>query len=71
MNICLHWSAIAGSFECARELTFGSSDPQINAKNKFGETPLYENLLYFFLTVFSGTPLHFLTVLLMNNLSSL
>jgi len=41
MNICLHWSAIAGSFECARELTFGSSDPQINAKNKFGETPLH------------------------------
>jgi len=41
MNICLHWSSIAGSFECARELVCGSSDPQINAKNKFGETPLY------------------------------
>ncbi|XP_066913327.1 histone-lysine N-methyltransferase EHMT2-like [Clytia hemisphaerica] len=41
MNICLHWSAIAGSFECARELVSGSSDPQINAKNKFGETPLH------------------------------
>lgn len=40
MNVCLHWSAIAGSFECAKELVKGSFDPHVNAKNKFGETPL-------------------------------
>ena len=41
LNICLHWSAIAGSFECTRVLVSGSIDPHINAKNKFGETPLH------------------------------
>ena len=40
MNVCLHWAAIAGSFECTRELVSGSLDAQVNARNKFGETPL-------------------------------
>ena len=41
LNICLHWAAIAGSLECTKLLVTESVDSHINAKNKFGETPLH------------------------------
>lgn len=40
MNICLHWSAISGSFECTRVLVSDSAIADVNTRNKFGETPL-------------------------------
>lgn len=41
MNICLHWSAISGSFECTRVLVSDSAIADVNTRNKFGETPLH------------------------------
>ena len=32
LNICLHWAAIAGSFECTKLLVTNSVDSHINAR---------------------------------------